>query len=108
MRHLSGFTVPPKQEATLPVYIVMTSSAKMPRTVKAPYRRVAVVGLTAEYALNGWKPKMISTRARGVERIIELGHYPTNGSSMKSGLQQALQRAADLADKLNKEQEANT
>jgi hypothetical protein len=80
----------------------MTSSAKMPNSVRSPYRNVAVVQLNQEYTAKGTIPKMISTRARGVLRVLPMGRFPANGKTMKSGYQQALaaarQRAYDLCN----------
>jgi hypothetical protein len=79
------------------MYIVMTSKAKMPNSVKARYVNVAVVQLNQYYTAHGLRPKMISERAKGVLKVIHLGHYPANGKTMKSGFQQALARANQLA-----------
>jgi hypothetical protein len=57
------------------MWIVMSSSAKMPVSIRSPYRNVALVKLTPEYAASGELPKMLSARARGVERIEHLGHH---------------------------------
>jgi hypothetical protein len=83
------------------MHVVMTSSAKMPSSVKAAYVNVAVVQLNQQYTANNWRPKMISERARGVLRVIHLGHYPANGKTDRSGYQQAIKRAHDLALQLN-------
>jgi hypothetical protein len=48
-------------------YIVQTASAKMPTSVKAPYRRVAV--LEVEPGIT--RVALISERARGVVRIVQ-------------------------------------
>jgi hypothetical protein len=83
------------------MHVVMTSSKKMPSSVCSPYRNVAVVQLNQEFTANNWRPKMISARARGVLRVIHLGHYPANGKTDRSGYQQALKRANELALQLN-------
>jgi hypothetical protein len=49
-------------------FIVMSANAPMPASVKAPYRRVAVLEVDLP---EGVLPKMISDRAKGVVRIIE-------------------------------------
>jgi hypothetical protein len=83
------------------MYVVMTSTAKMPASVRAPYRRVAVVQLTPDYAAANRLPKMISERARGVVRVIDFGKFPAAGSTPRSGLVSALQRAEEMARGLN-------
>jgi len=83
------------------MHVVMTSSAKMPSSVRAAYVNVAVVQLNQEYTANNWRPKMISERARGVLRVIRLGHYPAAGKTDRSGYQQAMKRANELALQLN-------
>lgn len=83
------------------MHIVMTSSAKMPSSVRAPYVNVAVVQLNQHYTARNLRPKMISERAVGVLRVIHLGHYPANGKTERSGYRQALKRAKDLAARLN-------
>jgi hypothetical protein len=83
------------------MHIVMTSSAKMPNSVKAAYVNVAVVQINQHYTAQGLRPKMISERARGVLRVIRLGHYPAAGKTERSGYQQALKRADELAFRLN-------
>ena len=85
--------------------IVMTSSAKMPQSCKAAYRRVAVVQLNQHYTACGLRPKMISERVIGVLRVIDLGHYPANGKTERSGLQQALKRAHEIAFQMNNHRE---
>lgn len=57
------------------MYIVMTSSAKMPSSCKGTYANVAVVQITPEFAAESKRPSMISERARGVVRVIHLGHH---------------------------------
>ena len=48
-------------------FIVMTAAAKMPSSVRARYRKVAVCEVE-----HGVKPKMISERAKGTVRIVSL------------------------------------
>jgi hypothetical protein len=48
-------------------FIVQTASARMPTSVKAPYRRVAVIQVEPGYT----EVAMISPRARGVVRVVE-------------------------------------
>jgi hypothetical protein len=48
-------------------FIVMTAATRMPGSCKGRYRKVAIVEVE-----RGVQPKMISERARGVVRIVEL------------------------------------
>lgn len=75
-------------------YAVMSASAHMPNSVKAHYRRVAIV-LTDGVTI----PAMISEHARGVIRIIdtyERLHADGVHTAYASALADALQRVADL------------
>jgi hypothetical protein len=83
------------------MYIVMTSAAKMPNSVKASYVNVAVVQLNQHYTAQGLLPKMISERARGVLHVIHFGHYPSAGKTERGGYRQALKHADELAFRLN-------
>jgi hypothetical protein len=83
------------------MHIVMTSSAKMPNSVKAPYRNVAVVKLNQHYTAHGLRPKMISERAVGVLAVRHLGRFPANGKTLRSGYQVALARAEQIAFEAN-------
>lgn len=82
---------------TLPRFIIMTAAACMPGTCWGEYGRIAVVELepgTTE------APKMISTRARGVRRIVSLeDRLHVGGRYSAFGLAKA--RAIDLCDDLN-------
>jgi hypothetical protein len=60
---------------TMNSWIVMTSKACMPASVRSPYRNVAIVKLTPEYAAADKRPAMISTRARGVAVLKHRGHH---------------------------------
>jgi hypothetical protein len=80
-------------------YIVQTASAKMPTSVKAPYRRVAVIQVEPGYT----EVSMISPRARGVVRIIDTWerlHAGRNGGT-GTAYARALRQARDLAHSLN-------
>jgi hypothetical protein len=81
-------------------WIVMTSSAKMPSSVKSAYRNVALVRLTEEYRLAGLRPSMISTRARGVVEVRHLGKHFV-GRTPRGAYQIALAGAQEIADNLN-------
>ena len=82
------------------MWIVMTSSAKMPVSVKHPYVNVALVKLNQHYTARNLRPKMISERARGVLQVRHLGHHPT-GKTEKCGFRRAKADAERLAFELN-------
>lgn len=82
-------------------WIVMTSTARMPTSVKAPYRNVALVKLTPEYASTGVRPLMISTHARGVLAVEHQGYYHV-GRTGRGAFQQALAAAERVAAARNK------
>lgn len=84
------------------MYVVMTSSAHMPQSCKGTYRRVAVVRVLYYDWNRGVKPAMISDRARGVSRVIDLGKHSV-GKTARCAYQQALVRAEELAAELNNE-----
>ena len=77
-------------------YIVQTASAHMPRSVKAPYRRVAVIQV--QPGVTG--VSMISKRARGVIQIVQTWErchaHGTNNAYLRAYLE-----ACQLAIKLN-------
>ena len=87
-------------ETEMGMHVVMTSSAQMPSKVRAPYRNVAVVQLTQEFTSHNWRPKMISTRAKGVLRLYHLGHHFV-GKTEKCAYRKALARADDMAYRMN-------
>ena len=84
-------------------YLVMTASARTPASWGWNHerRRVAVVKITESYAKEGRVPKMISLRARGVEDVKIIAERAYVGSSEWCQYQRALQKAYDLAEKLN-------
>jgi hypothetical protein len=86
------------------MWIVMTSSAKMPTSVKSPYRNVAVVKLSQEYTARDLKPKMISIYARGVVRLHHLGHHHAGRTVKASAYERALAEAQRRAFELNNSQ----
>jgi hypothetical protein len=96
-----GHSEPPivRTEPLVP-WIVMTSSAKMPSSVKSAYRNVALVRLTEEYRLAGLRPSMISTRARGVMEVRPIGKFFV-GKTQRAAYQIALAGAQEIADNLN-------
>jgi hypothetical protein len=79
-------------------FIVMTASAKMPADCWGKYGRVAVVEL--EPGFTG-SPKMISTHARGVKRIVTTWEKQFIGSSDRCAFERSCRQAQELADELN-------
>jgi hypothetical protein len=66
-------------------FLLMTAAANMPSTCKGRYGRIAVVELEPGFV---GRPKMISGRARGVKKIVELwdrlhrgGRYSAHGKA---------------------------
>ena len=85
-------------------FVVMDRSAKMPMscwTGKGQYRRVGVVELTWQARRSGQEPKMLSSRARGVRRVVETWERVYKGSTIKCAHHRALVEAENLAEKLN-------
>ena len=82
------------------MWVVMTSSANMPSSCWGQYRRVALVQLTQEYTAKNWRPAMISTRARGVVRLIDYGHQNV-GKTERCAYRRALKAAEARAKELN-------
>jgi len=83
---------------TVPRFLVMTSSAKMPPSVRARYRNVAVV------ETDGTKyPAMISTHARGLVRIVSYSGKLNVGKGIRSAYALALAEAEATAERLNGE-----
>jgi hypothetical protein len=82
--------------------IVMTACAKMPNSCWGRYRRVVVVDV--EY-WRAWHrkdhPKMISTHAKGVLRIVrDLGKH-NEGKTAACAYERALVEAQKIADAYN-------
>jgi hypothetical protein len=82
------------------MWIVMTSCANMPASVKSSYRNVALVKVTDEYAQSGKRPKMISMHAKGVVEVRHLGHYHV-GKTDRCAYMKAVADAVRVADELN-------
>lgn len=82
------------------MWIVMTASAALPKSCMGTYRRIALVQLTQEYTARNWRPKMISSRARGVVRLIDLGHHNV-GQTPRAAYQRTLVLAEERAHALN-------
>lgn len=83
--------------------IVMTAPAKMPSSVKARYRRVAVVKLDPAWAAEhpGETPKRICERARGVKEIVKTWERLLVWQTEGCAYQRALAEAYDLAHEIN-------
>jgi hypothetical protein len=81
-------------------YIVQSASASMPSSVKAPYRRVAVLEVNDD--LEG-PASMISTHSRDVVKIVETWERCHDGfdHGPNTAYQRALVDAETLAAKLN-------
>jgi hypothetical protein len=84
------------------MWIVMTSAAHMPNSCKGRYRRVALVQLSQYYTANNLEPKMISERARGVLRLIDMGHHNV-GTTPRCAYHRTLVTAHARVDRLNNE-----
>ena len=82
----------------MPRFIVMTSSASMPASVKSPYRHVAVVETDGE-----GEPKMISERAKHCVRIVRRWGPCFQGLTERSAFMRAYAAAEALAKQLNEE-----
>lgn len=78
-------------------FIVQTAAAKMPSSCDGKYARIAV--LECEH----WQhaPKMISTHARGVVRIVETWERLNVGKTEKCAFRRALKKANELCAELN-------
>jgi hypothetical protein len=72
----------------------------MPVSVRSPYRNIALVKLTPEFAAAGLRPAMLSIRARGVEEIEHLGHHFV-GKTDKAAYQTTLARAEAIVASRN-------
>lgn len=81
-------------------FIVMTSTAKMPLSCKGRYRRVAIVEVD-RVSLPFGVPRMISSRAKGVLRIVEdLGNLNV-GKTKRGAYQKAYSEAEEKCKRLN-------
>jgi hypothetical protein len=67
-------TLPPEERLKWPCTSLWKPAPRfrVPGNGKRPMRKVAVVELTDEYAASGERPKMISDRAKGVAKIVEV------------------------------------
>lgn len=78
-------------------FVVKTSAAKMPASCYGRYRHVALM----EVEVGAPFPKMISTHAKGVVRIVLKTSRLHVGFTMKSEYRQILREYEMIADKLN-------
>lgn len=78
-------------------FIVKTAAANMPSSCWGTYRRVAVL----EVKSNVKDVAMISSRARGVVRVVETWEKCNVGKTARCAYQRALADAAHLAKTLN-------
>ena len=83
-------------------YIIMTATAKMPASNR--YGRYGKVALCE--VQKGQQPKMISPRARGMVRVVEVRDRLFRGSTPRCAFQKALAELTARAAELNKEQSA--
>lgn len=84
-----------------PTYLIMTASASMPSSCKGSYSRIALVELEQGFTE---RPKMISTRAKGLKRIVaEWGPVPSRYKTERAGFPQAMKEAEALKTKLENE-----
>lgn len=83
-----------------PKFVVMQANACMPGNCWGRYKRVAVVEIADGFK---GKPKMISSRARGVARVVALWDKRNVGKTDRCAFRQALAAAEALAARLNAE-----
>lgn len=81
-------------------WIVMTAAAKTSYR-RGVYRRVALVELTPDYAAQSLLPKMISPRAKGVIRLVDLGRHSV-GKTSRAAYQRTLAEAERQVTVLNR------
>ncbi len=93
-------TNPTPTLATATTHIVMTASAKMPRSCWGRYARVAVVRVDV---IDGEpvEPKMISERAIGVAEVVQTWERLSVGTTSACAYQRAIVEAQDMAAALN-------
>lgn len=78
-------------------YIVKTASVSMPAKVRSPYRRVAVLEVEDGVA----SVSMISSRARGVVRVVHTWERLNVGRNVRSAFAVALRHARNMAEDMN-------
>jgi hypothetical protein len=80
------------------IFIVQTAAASMPSSCKGRYRRVAILEVEDAYA-NG--VRMISTRAKGVIRVVQTWEKLNVGTTERGAYQRALREAETQCAQLN-------
>ncbi len=78
-------------------YIVQDATAKMPASCWGKYRRIAVLEVDADLE----HVSMISDRAKGCHRIIEVWDRLHVGTTDRCAFARAMREAEKLADQLN-------
>lgn len=81
-------------------FVIRDSSAKMPNSCMGRYRRVAVLEVES-----GTIPRMISTRAPGVVRVVETWEKLNVGRTDRCAFARAMAEARELVARLNAERE---
>lgn len=80
------------------MYIIMDKQAYMPASAKSSsYRKVAVVEVEDDF---DGEPAMISNRARGVIRIVDIWDRVYKGKTSKCAYARALHEAEELLETL--------
>jgi len=78
-------------------FIVMSAKARMPSRCWGRYMRVAVLEVAA-----GAMPKMISSRARGVVRVVRTWEKCNSGATEQCAYMKAYREAEKMAEELNR------
>lgn len=81
------------------MFIIQTAAANMPSSCWGIYRRVAVL----EIDDNALEIKMISSRARGVRRVVATWEKLNVGKTERCAYERALAEAAELVARLSAE-----
>ena len=81
------------------MYIVQTAAANMPSSCWGIYRRVAVLEIDGNVS----EIKMISSRARGVRRVVKTWEKLNVGKTGRCAYNRALAEAAELVARLSAE-----
>ena len=88
-------------------HVVLTAAAQMPGSCWGVYRRVAVAEVEIDAEGEPVSPKMISKRARGLVRLVEVwealnvGKVHRRGGEGRCAYTRALAEAETLAGELN-------
>lgn len=80
-------------------FIVQSASAKMPSSCKGKYRRIGIL-LVDDLHTNG--VKMISSRAKGVIKVIATWEKLNCGTTSRCAFSRAMDEAESMCDDLNK------